>query len=456
MRNYKLLDTSLSIMSKISRRDLLKTGALATITASLANITEIDAKPKAATMIGAPFEKRAKVRFGIIGCGERGKSMIKDFLGVENLEIIALCDNVKANAEECKAIIEKAGRNAPALYTDGDFAFEKLLLRDDLDFIYIATPWEWHARQSIAAMEAGKHVGIEVPMATTMKDLWKVVETSEKTRKHCIMLENCCFNYNELLVLNMVRDGLFGELTHAEAAYIHDLRWILNEGRSEGLWRRNWHIKLDANLYPTHGLGPVANYLEINRGDAFDYLVSMSSPSKSLDTYRAQTVPKDSPKWKEKYICGDMNTSIIKTVKGVTIMLQHDVCTPRPYTRHNHIQGTKGTFTDFPGRIYIDKGERVHRWSNIDGFKEKYEHWLWKKLGEKARGAGHGGMDFIMAWRIVQYFNEGLVPDIDVYDGASWSAPFPMSAESVAKGSMPIKFPDFTRGKQLEKRSTLV
>lgn len=281
-----------------------------------------------------------------------------------------------------------------------------------------------------------------------------MVDVSEKTRKHCLMLENCCFNYNELLVLNMVRDGVFGDLTHAEAAYIHDLRWILNEGRSEGLWRRAWHTKMNANLYPTHGLGPVANYLDINRGDRFDYLVSMSSPSKSLDVYREKTEAKDSPKWKEKYICGDMNTSMIKTAKGVSIMLQHDVSTPRPYTRHNHIQGTKGTFTDFPGRLYIDTGERSHRWTDLEKVKEKYEHALWKKLGAKARGAGHGGMDFIMSWRIVQYFNEGLVPDLDVYDGAAWSAPMPMSAESVAKGSAPVKFPDFTRGKWTAKRDS--
>jgi predicted dehydrogenase len=441
-------------MSKISRRDLLKTGAAATVAAGLADST--GARTKAPTMIGVPFERKEKVRFGIIGSGERGKSMIRDFLGIENLEIRAICDNTKANAEEGRAMIVKAGCPSPELYTDGDYAYQHLVRRDDLDFIYIATPWEWHARQSIAAMEAGKHVGVEVPMATTIKDLWRIVEISEKTRRHCMMLENCCFSYNELLVLNMVRDGVFGELTHAEAAYLHDLRWIVNEGRSEGLWRRAWHTRVNGNLYPTHGLGPVANYLDINRGDKFDYLVSMSSPQKSLDRYREKTEQQDSPKWKEKYICGDMNTSLIKTAKGVSIMLQHDVSTPRPYSRLNHIQGTKGTFCDFPVRLYLDGQEGGHRWTNLDKVKDKYEHPLWKKLGEKARGAGHGGMDFIMAWRIVQYFNEGLVPDMDVYDGASWSAPFPMSAESVAKGSAPVQFPDFTRGKWSEKRKTLI
>ena len=445
-----------SNIMKITRRDLLKTGAVATIGASL--VSEADAqkaKPAAKSMIGVPFEKRDTVRFGIIGSGERGKSMIHDFLGIENLEIKAICDNVKANAEEGKALVEKAGRPAPALYTNGDHGYRELLKRDDIDFVYIATPWEWHAPQAIEAMESGKHVGVEVPMATTMADMWKVVDTSERTRKHCIMLENCCFNYQELLVLNMVRDGVFGELTHGEAAYIHDLRWIVNENRSEGLWRRAWHTRLNGNLYPTHGLGPVANYMDINRGDKFDYLVSMSSPSRSLDVYREKTEPKTSPKWKEKYICGDMNTSMIKTAKGLTIMLQHDVSTPRPYDRINHIQGTKGTFRDYPQRLFIDGQEGGHRFTDLSKVKDKYEHWLWKKLGEKARGAGHGGMDFIMAWRVVQYFREGLVPDLDVYDGAAWSAPFPMSAESVAKGSMPVKFPDFTRGRWKEKRETL-
>lgn len=440
----------------ISRRDLLKTGAIATITASIVGNESVHAAAPGKTMIGVPFEKRDKVRIGIVGVGERGKSMIHDFLGIEHLEIVALCDNIKANADEGKAMLEKAGRPSPAMYTDGDRAFEKLCARDDIDFVYSPTPWEWHAPVALAAMEHGKHVGVEVPMATNMQDIWKLVETSERTRRHCMMMENCCYDFNETLVLNLVRDGVFGEITHGEAAYLHDLRTILNEGRSEGLWRRAWHTRLNGNLYPTHGLGPVANYMNINRGDRFDYLVSMSSPSRSLDLYREQTVPKDSPKWKEKYIAGDMNTTMIKTVKGLTIKVQHDTSTPRPYDRINLIQGTKGLFRDYPARIMVEGQPEKHRFTNLDKYKEKYTHWLWKKLGEQARGAGHGGMDFIMAWRLVQGFREGLAPDMDVYDGAAWSAPFPLSAESVTKGSMPIKIPDFTRGKWQEKRDTLV
>lgn len=440
---------------KISRREMIG-GTVGIAASSLLAQAGTEVKNRSKTMIGVPFEKKETVRMGIIGCGLRAKSMISDFLGVDGLDIVALCDNVPSNAAECAELLAGAGRKRPDLYTDGDRAFEGLCKRGDLDMVYIATPWEWHAEQSIFAMEQGIHVGVEVPMATTIADLWKMVDVSEKTRRHCIMLENCCFNYTELMVLNMVRDGVFGTLTHAEAAYIHDLRYIVNENRSEGLWRRAWHTKVDGNLYPTHGLGPVANYLDINRGDSFDYMVSMSSASKSLDVYREMTVPKDSPKWREKYINGDMNTSLIKTSKGVTIMLQHDVVTPRPYDRINLIQGTKGIFRDFPQRIYIDGQEGGHRFTNLDSKKARYEHHLWKKLGEKARGAGHGGMDFIMAWRLVQYFKEGLVPDIDVYDGAAWSAPFPLSAESIKKGSAPVRFPDFTRGQWSKTRKTLV
>ena len=206
------------------------------------------------------------------------------------------------------------------------------------------------------------------------------------------------------------------------------------------------HTTRNGNLYPTHGLGPVANYMGINRGDRFDYIVSMSSPAKGFDAYRAANVPKGNPKWNEKYVCGDMNTSLIKTVNGLTIMLQHDVSNPRPYDRINLISGVKGVFRDYPARIFVDGQAGEEAFTAIDPYKEKYEHKLWKEKGAAAEGRGHGGMDFIMLYRLVQCMREGLAPDMDVYDAASWSAPAPLSEKSVAQGSAPIKFPDFTRG----------
>ena len=274
-----------------------------------------------------------------------------------------------------------------------------------------------------------------------------MVNTSEATRKHCVILENCCYGSSELTVLGMVHDGLFGEITHGEAAYLHDLRGIVTANEGEGQWRRLPHMQRNGNVYPTHGLGPVAHYMDIHRGDRFDYMVSVSSAEASLSAYVKSKFPEGDPKRAEKYICGDMNTSIIRTVKGRTILLQHDVVNPRPYSRLNMIQGTKGLFADYPPRVFVD-GQKDEDWQKIDEFKEKYEHPLWKNNGEMARKTGgHGGMDYIMNYRLMDCLKKGLVPDINVYDAAAWSAPTPLSEASVAQNGAPQKFPDFTRGK---------
>lgn len=411
---------------------------------------------KAASMIGVPFERRDTVRVAMIGTGLRGRSILGEFVGIPGVRVTALCDIVQEKVDKAKAIVEKAGQPAPAIYVKGDRGYEELVKRDDIDLIYIATPWEWHVPQSLAALNVGKHVAVEVPAAYTLKELWQLVDTSERTRKHMMMMENCCYDYDELLILNIVRAGLLGELVHGEGAYNHDLREILFETRDEGLWRRAHHALRDSNLYPTHGLGPVANYMSINRGDKFEYMVAMSSGSLGLQEYRKENLAADDPRQKEVYKCGDYNTNLIKTAKGRSIMVQHNVSSPRPYDRINLIQGTKGVFRDYPSRIYIEKDKGGHQWQPIDAYKEKYEHQLWRVVGEQARKlGGHGGMDYIMCWRLIQCMREGLVPDMDVYDAAAWSAPGPLSEISDAKGSMPIKFPDFTRGKWTEARRSI-
>jgi predicted dehydrogenase len=299
---------------------------------------------------------------------------------------------------------------------------------------------------ALAAMKHGKHVGVEVPAAKTIADCWELVNTSEATRRHCIQLENCCYGYNELLVLNMVKAGVFGEITHGACAYNHDLRSILFSDEGEGLWRRFEHFNRNGNLYPTHGLGPVAHYMDIHRGDRFDYLVSMSSPVASLAAYRKEHLKPDDPRQKETYRCGDLNVSLIHTVKGRVINLEHNTSSPQPYDRINLIAGTKGIFRDYPPRIYVD-GSPKEEFASIDPYKTKFEHKYWTEVGDMARElGGHGGMDFVMAYRLIHCIKQGLPPDIDVYDAAAWSAPGPLSEESVAKGSAPAKFPDFTRG----------
>lgn len=454
----------------LTRREMLRNTALAGLGLSLFGIETKAAatdenvlkeliagtQSNGRSMIGVPFERRETLRVAMIGTGLRGRSILSEFVNIPNVRIVALNDIVQEKADKAKAIAEKAGQPSPAVYVDGDHGFERLLNRDDIDIVYIATPWEWHVPQSLAALNAGKHVACEVPAAYTLKELWQLVDTSERTRKHMMMMENCCYDYDELMILNMVRAGVFGELVHGEAAYNHDLREILFETRDEGLWRRAHHALRDSNLYPTHGLGPVANYMDINRGDRFEYMVAMSSGSLGLQEYRKEKLPADDPRQKEVYKAGDYNTNLIKTAKGRSILVQHNVTSPRPYDRINLIQGTKGIFRDYPSRIYLEKDKADHRWQTIDAYKERYEHNLWRVVGEQARKlGGHGGMDYLMCWRLVECFRQGLVPDMDVYDAAAWSAPGPLSEISVRKGSMPIKFPDFTRGKWSEKRLSI-
>ncbi len=446
--------------SPLSRRELLA-GAAA---AAAAAVTATPARLLASTddwrvdlmaptwsgngsMLGMPFEKHSTVRFAVVGTGLRGRSVIGELLAIEGVEIVAVADIAPEKAQRAVAMCTKAGRKAPEVYTNGERDYERLVQRNDIDFVYTATPWPFHTPVMLAAMRAGKHCGSEVPIALTTEQAWELVETSEKTKRHCLMMENCCYGNSELTVLRMVREGVFGTLLHAEAAYLHDLRAILFENRDEGLWRRFPHTQHDTNLYPTHGLGPVAQYLGIHRGDRFDFVVSMSSPEAGLTEWREKTEPKDSAKWQETYKAGDMNTSLIKTVKGRTILLQHDVVNPRPYSRLNNLQGSKAIFNDYPARLYIDGAPGGEKWTPLSEFKQQYEHPLWTAVGELARkNGGHGGMDFIMAYRLVQCMREGLAPDFDVYDAAAWSVPYALCEQSIRKGSAPVKFPDFTRG----------
>jgi predicted dehydrogenase len=402
----------------------------------------------ARTMRGVPFERRETVRFGIIGTGLRGRSIISELLAIDGVQIVAVADIAPEKAARAAKMCTDAGMAAPAVYTNGERDFERLVQRDDIDFVYTATPWDWHTPVMLAAMRAGKHCGTECPTGITLRDLWSLVDTSERTRRHCLQLENCNYGYNEMMVNRMVHDGVFGEIQSGAAAYIHDLRDLLFEDRDEGLWRRDFHTRINGNLYPTHGLGPVAWYMDIHAGDKFDYLVSMSTNEAGLSIYREKNVPdRTNAKWNERYVTGDLNTTLIKTAKGRTIHLAHDTSSPRPYSRLNHVSGTKGTFEDYPARIYIEGVGQSHRWTNMDAWKTTHEHPLWTNIGEMARKkGGHGGMDFVMMWRLVQCLREGLAPDFDVYDAAAWSAPLPLSQMSVARGSQPMRFPDFTRG----------
>jgi hypothetical protein len=445
-----------------SRREFLRIGAAGALAASLPQMhgEALDAAApeaaasKAATMINVPFEKSAP-RIAMIGTGGRGTNLLENLLGAD-AKVLALCDIVREKAEHAQSLVTKAGQPAPELYTDGEHAYEKLVARDDLDLVVIATPWDWHVDMAVAVMKHGKHAATEVPAATSIEDCWRLVDTSEETRRHCVMLENCCYGATETTVLRMTHAGLFGDLLYGEGAYVHDLRGELFSNKGEGLWRRDFHTRLNGNLYPTHGLGPVANYMRINRGDRFDYMVSMSSPQRGLDEYRKAHCNDNDPRWAERYITGDLNTSLIKTAKGLNITLKHDTSDPHPYDRLNVIGGSKGVFADYPPRIFFDGQKGEDAWGSLDEYKQ-YQHPLWVKEGEIAKKlGGHGGMDFIMLYRLLECMREGLCPDMDVYDAAAWSAPGPLSVTSVANGSAPQKFPDFTRGKWKDREASQI
>ena len=396
-------------------------------------------------VFGLRAQPLSRVRIGFVGVGGRGSGLLNDLLGIDGVEIKAVCDIVPARVEAAQQRVVAAGQPEPAGYAKGETDFENLCQRDDLDLVYIATPWDWHTPMAICAMNNGKHAAVEVPAAITLDECWQLVNTSERTQRHCVMLENCCYGEIEMLVLSMVRQGVFGDLTHGEAGYLHAMRDSVLQDSSAMNWRRNFVRKLNGNLYPTHGLGPIAQYMGIHGGDKFEVLVSMSSMERAL-SQRRDTLPADDPRRRETFACGDVNTSLIKTARGRTIVVQYSLVMVRPYSRINLISGTSGTFCDYPPRIHLE-GQAEGWETDMTPYLNKYGHPLWKKLSEQARtSGGHGGMDHVMNWRLIQCLREGLPLDMTVYDAAAWSSVVPLSIASVAKGSVPLAFPDFTRG----------
>jgi predicted dehydrogenase len=433
-----------------SRRRFMQVSAGAAIAASAAAYADEQSGKPHRSMMNVAFEKR-EPRIGFIGTGGRGTSLLREVLAADG-RVVALCDVVRSKAEAAGALVVEKGQPQPTLFTAGDHDYEKMLGQNDVDLVIVATPWKWHAPMALYGMQHGKDVAIEVPGVTTIEDCWNIVKTSEQTGKHCMMLENCCYGYNETLLLRMTHAGVLGDLLYGEGAYLHDLREELFSNKGEGLWRRTEHTLHNGNIYPTHGLGPVANYMGIQRGDRFSHIVSMSTRELGLDAFRKAHLDASDPRMQERYVLGDMNTSLIKTANGLTITVKHTTSTPHPYDRVNQIAGTKGIFQDYPPRIYIDGQNADESWEPVEQDNpqskwKQYEYPLWTREGEAAKkNGGHGGLDYIMIYRLLQCVREGLPPDMDVYDAAAWSSVGPLSEQSVKGGSAPIEFPDFTRG----------
>ncbi len=414
--------------------------------------------PKGKSVMNLKVPPIKEVKVALIGLGNRGMGHLQQLNAIApKAKITAICDIQDAFTERAMDFLKKHDQK-PAVYSGKEDAWKEMVSRDDVDLVIIATPWDDHVPMSVAAMNQGKHVAVEVPASLTWEGCWQLVDAAEQNQVNCMMLENVCYGDEELWILNMVHQGVFGTLTHAEAAYIHDLRSLMfSKTYYYNQWRLRHHIRQDGNLYPTHGLGPVAQYLGIDRGDRFEYMVSMSSPQAGLEAY-SLTVENDNEFFnRNDFVRGDMNSTLIKTAKGRSILVQHDVVTPRPYSRINALAGTKAYHEGYPSRLSMNDYHSGHRWLDEEKYKEmraKYKHPIWAKLKDEiAKNGGHGGMDFVQMYRLVDCLNRGLPLDMDVYDGVSWSSVTPLSKLSIDLGSIPIKFPDFTRGKWKGERS---
>ena len=405
--------------------------------------------------------KLKTVRVAFIGVGARGTGHARQIATIEGTEVVAISDLyqdlAQRSIDSCKEIGKGERHNEIAIYYGGEDKWKLMLKEVKPDVVFISTDWDNHAPMVIKAMNSGAHAFVEVPIATTIEDMWKIINTSEKTRKHCMMMENVNYGRDEMMYLNMCRKGVIGDFLHAEAAYIHELRFQMEEQeRGTGSWRTHQYAKGRGNLYPTHGLGPVAQYMNLARGDDnFSTLISYSTPALGRKIYAEKNYPSDH-KWnKLDYKNGDLNTSIIKTNVGRTVMVQWDETSPRPYSRHNLIQGTKGTLAGFPTRVALEGGvegvtKNHHSWAqgkDLEVLYEKYDHPLYKRLGALAKKmGGHGGMDFMMRYRIIECLKKGEPLDQNMYEGCFWSAVTPLSAKSIEDGGAPQRFPDFTRG----------
>ena len=400
-------------------------------------------------MSGYAAPKLDVVRVGIVGIGNRGFDAVVRMTKIEGVEIKALCDLRAERVKKANDLVIQSGHN-PALYHSDAEAWKKMCSRDDLDLVYILTPWALHTPMAVFSMNHNKHVCVEVPAGKTLEELWLLVQTSEKTKKHCMMVENCCYDFFELTTLNMVRSGFFGEVTHCEGAYIHNLtEYVFSKEHFYQMWELQEMSTRQGNLYPTHGLGPLCQVLNINRGDKMDYLVSVSNNDFILGPMAKELAAKDSfyQPYANRKFNGTMSTTTIKTNKGKSIMVQFDVSSPRPYTRIQLVSGTRATALKYPEPSRYATG---HEWLGEAETKllmEKYTPAIVQKIGESAKQVGgHGGMDFLMDWRTIDCLRNGLPLDQDVYDAALWSAVAPLSAWSVANRSTSINVPDFTAG----------
>ncbi|NOQ92933.1 MAG: gfo/Idh/MocA family oxidoreductase [Flavobacteriaceae bacterium] len=402
-----------------------------------------------------------KLKVGLIGVGLRGTNHVNNLLLRDDVLITAICDVDSTRISLNLNAIEKAGQKKPVVYGKDDYDYRNLLELKEVDAVIIATPWLWHTRMAKDAMLAGKYTGVEVSAANTMEECWDLVNTHEQTGTHLMILENVNYRRDIMAVLNMVRQNVFGELVHFRCGYQHDLRFVkFNDGKSaygkgvefgekgisESKWRTQHSLLRNADVYPTHGVGPIAAMTDINRGNRFLSLTSHATKGIGLHNYIVKNGGEDHPNAKLKFKQGDVITTTIDTANGETIIVTHDCNLPRPYSLGFRVQGANGLWEVDGNRMYIEGKSEPHRWDKADDWLKKYDHPLWIKYGEHAMGAGHGGMDFFVINAFVESAKQNIAPPLDAYDAAAWSAITPLSELSIDNNGEPQSFPDFTRG----------
>jgi predicted dehydrogenase len=411
-----------------------------------------------------------KVRLGIIGTGLRGQNHLENMLRRTDVEVVALCDINPRMLDSAKALVQKAGKPQPKIYTGDVHAYRELLAARNLDGVLLATPWEWHTPMILDALSAGiKYVGTEVILGITLEDHWQVVKACEGAGAQVMMLENVCYRRDVMAVLNMVRQNLFGELIHLQGGYQHDLRGIkFNDGKtahnagvefgakgfSEAAWRTGHSVHRNGDLYPTHGIGPIAEMLNINYGNRFVALSSFATKSRGLHNYIVEKGGASHPNAKVEFKLGDIVTTQLRCANGETILLQHDTNLPRPYSLGFRVQGTRGLWMDVNQSLYIEGVSKTNdAWEAAAPYLDKYDHPLWKRWLKESDNAGHGGMDFFVLHAFIEAIKRAAPTPMDVYDAAAWSAITPLSEMSLALGSQTVEFPDFTSGQWMQRQS---
>lgn len=460
-------------MMKINRRNFVKNAAIAgigtaSITAVGAGTVPVNEVQKKRTTVPAAT---GRIRMGFIGVGNRGGSHVKTTLQLGKADIVAICDVSERSIATAKKSIAAANAPEPKVYTGSEFAYLEMLAKENLDAVIIATPWEWHARMAVASMKAGAYTGVEVPACTTVDEAWDLVNTHEETGVNLMFLENACYGRNTLAMLNMVRQNLFGELLHCRCGYLHDLRGVkFNDGVeynykpgrplkfgqdafAEAQWRGLHSIRRNGDVYPTHGIGPIAMLLDIHNGNRFLSLSAFATKARGLGKYVEDHGGPNHPLLKTKWNLGDIVTSTINCANGETVLVTHNCNSPRPKQSDWLVQGTKGLWAGDWNSIYVENQSPVeHQWEDQEPYIAKYNHKFWRATGEDTEKLTHGGTDYML---LIDFFDSVInkKPAVhDAYDAAAWSAIAELSEMSIARGNIPVDFPDFTHGKWIKFR----